>query len=231
MNLYRLKESLLQQEKTVFTLAEISRISGVKKRNIPVYVQRMKKKNLLFAVEKNKFSVTDDPFIAASQLISPAYLSLTTAFYLYNLLPQVIDRIDVLTSRKKKEAVLFGMKTSFRMLSPSRMFGYRKIKKGGSYLMLADIEKAIIDGVYFQKYCPLHSILPALAKANITKLEEYARRFAHEGVLRRLGYLLDFAGVAHHLKRKSNQVYKLNPASKKKGTFNKKWFLYVNEVL
>lgn len=231
MNLYQLKEALLRQEKAVFTLAEISRISGVKKRNIPVYMHRMKKKNLLFSVEKNKFSVTDDPFIVASQLINPAYLSLTTALYLHNLLPQVIDKIEVLTSRRKKEITLFGMKTNFRMLSPSRMFGYNKIKKGKSYLMLAEVEKAIIDSIYFQKSCPLHLILPVLAKTNTLKLERYAQRFAHEGVLRRLGYLLDYAGIAHHLQRKSNRVYMLNPASKKKGTFNKKWFLYVNEVL
>lgn len=231
MNLYQLKESLLQQEKAVFTLAEISRISGVKKRNIPVYVQRMKKKNLLFLIEKNKFSVIDDPFIVASQLINPAYLSLTTALYLHNLLPQIVNRIDVLTPRKKKETTLFGMKTNFRTLSPFRIFGYTKIKKGSSYLMLAEVEKAILDSIYFQKYCPLHLILPALAKAKIAKLEEYAQRFAQEGVLRRLGYLLDYVGINHRLQRRSNQVYKLNPASKKKGTFNKKWFLYVNEVL
>ena len=107
MNLYEIKKKLDGKEKAVFNLNEIARIIGKPNKISSVYINRMFKKNLLFKIEKNKISTTDDPFIIASQLVFPSYIGLTTSLYLQNLLPQVINKLYILTPKQKKKKVLF----------------------------------------------------------------------------------------------------------------------------
>jgi predicted transcriptional regulator of viral defense system len=231
MNLYEIKQKLARQERAVFTINEVARILRMKKLVASVYVSRMVKKGLVFRVERQKISLTDDPFIVASQLTYPSYISFTSALYLHNLFPQVIDRIYLATTVKKKSLKLFNTQIIFVNISPKFMFGYKKIKKENSFVMVADLEKAIIDCLAFPRYCRLSYLLPALRKVNIKKLQYYLAIIKKEGLNRRAGYLLDFLNIKHSIKRKNNVVYKLNPSIKKSGKFDKKWYIYVNEDL
>ncbi len=229
MNLYEIKELLKKNEKEIFTINEFSRLLNLKKEIAYIYAHRMMKKNLLIKIEKNKYSLTDDPFIIASQLIFPSYISLTSAFYLHNVMQQVIDKIYILTSRQKKQLKTNSLNIQFIKVQPRLMFGYKRIKKGNSFIMLADLEKAILDSLLFLRYCRLPLIIEALKKAKVQKLESYLSLIKNEVLTRRIGYLFDSLRIKHHLKRKNNIIYKLNPSLKKKGSFDKKWYLYVNE--
>jgi predicted transcriptional regulator of viral defense system len=231
MALYTITGELAKMERAVFTVIDIARVGNVSKKSASVYINRMLKKKLLFRIEKNKVSITDDHFIVASQIILPAYLSLTTALYLLNAIQQVVDKVYVITTRQKKSKEVFGVKTHFIKVDSNLMFGYSKVRKGNSFIMLADIEKTILDCLYFQRYCSLQYLCEALKKADIVKLESYVKRFKKESVTRRLGYLLDLVGIKHNLKRKTNTPHKLNPLKRDKGKFNKKWYLYINEEI
>lgn len=229
MSLYEIRDALRKKENAVFTLNEFARAANLKKEVARVYAHRMKKQGLLLKVERNKFATTDDPFIIASQMVFPCYISLTSALYLHNIIPQVIDTIYILTPRQKKQLTTPIAKIHFIKIKPKLLFGYKKIKKGESFIMLADIEKTIVDCLLFLRYCRLPSIFEALKKAESKKLGTYASLIGNEGLVRRLGYLLDAQGKEHGLKRKNNAVYKLNPSLRKKGILNKKWYLYINE--
>ncbi|MEW5761432.1 MAG: hypothetical protein AB1779_11775 [Candidatus Thermoplasmatota archaeon] len=231
MNLYEIKERLSQSKKSIFTINEFSRIFNIKKSVASVYVNRMIKKKLLFRIERNKVSISDDAFTLSSQLIFPSYISLITALYLHNIVEQVVDKIYVLTTKKRKNINLFGTDVIFVQTKPELMFGYKRIEKAQSFIMLADLEKTIIDCLYFQRYCRLSYIITALGKADIRKVEGYAERLNKEVVSRRLGYLLDLLGKKNSLKRKTDTTYKLNSLIKKKGKFDKKWYLYINEEI
>ena len=229
MSLYSIASELSKKEQAVFTSNEVSRIGSISKASTSVYINRLLKKKLLFRVEKNKVSTTDDPFIVASQITAPAYLSLTTALYLHNAIQQIVDTLFVMTPRQKKSQEIFGMKTTFVKVSPLRMFGYSKVRKGNSFVMVADIERAILDCLSFQRYCSLQYLCDAFRMASIKKLETYTLTLKTESVTRRVGYMLDILSIPHHLKRGTNVIHKLNSRKNKKGLFNKKWYLYVNE--
>ncbi len=231
MNLYQIKQRLTKQEKSVLTTNEIARILNIKKEIASVYINRAKKKGLIYKIERKKISLTNDPFIVASQLIYPVYISLTSALYLHNLIPQVINSIYLLSPKKRKPIRIFNTDIIFINVNPKFMFGYRKIKKGNSFIMLADLEKTIIDCINFVRYCRLNYLLPAIKKADIKKLESYLLILNKESLNRRIGYLLDLVKIKHNIKRNGIVVYKLNPTIKKKGDFNKKWYLYINEEL
>ena len=229
MNLYEIRINLLKYKKQVFSINEFARIIRIKKSIASVYINRMLKKKLIFRLERGKLSLNEDPFISASQIAFPAYLSLSSALYLHGIIKQVPDKIYLITSMKKKSLNIFGMSVILIKVNPKLMFGYSQEKKGESYIYLADIEKAVIDSLYFLRYCRIIYILEAIKKANTEKLESYALKLNKEVIIRRLGYLMDLLGVKHSLKRKNNTSYKLNPQIKSRGKFNKKWYLYVNE--
>lgn len=229
MHLYEIKEQLKKKEKAVFTVNEIARIINRDKKIVSVYINRMLKKGLIYRIEKNKISISDDPFIVASQLVFPSYISLNSALYLHNAIQQVIDRIYILTTRKRKSLYFENTKIEFINIKPKFLFGYKKIKKGDSFIMLADLEKAIIDCIRFLRYSNIKDVKNALKNANIKKLEDYINIANSEVIKRRIGYLLDMINKKHSLKRKTNVVYKLNPIIKKKDNFNNKWYLYINE--
>lgn len=231
MNLYEIKELLSKQEKAVFSINEIARLLNIKKTVTYVYVNRIIRKKLLFKIERNKVSTSDDPFIVSSQLTFPSFISLTSALYLHNVMPQIIDRIYIITTRKKESLRIFDTNITFVNVKPEFMFGYKKIKKGKSFVMIADLEKTIIDCLKFPRYCRLYYVVKAFEKADVKKIEKYISILNNEVIARRIGFLLDILKKNHSLKRKTNIVYKLNPSIKKKGKFNKKWYLYINEKL
>ena len=185
-------------------------------------------KSLLFKIEKNKFSKTKDIFIIASQLISPSYLGLTSSLYLQNEFSQIINNIDILTSKQKKKIKIFDTEINFIKIKPFLIFGYKKIKKENSYIFISDLEKTLIDSLL--KHMKIINILEIIKKTDIKKLLDYTKKINKEVLTRKIGFLLDLAKIKHSLNRTTKTIYKFNPQVKQKGKFNNKWFLYVNGV-
>ncbi len=231
MNLYEIRGKLEKQERAVFGLNEISRIIEKPKNISAVYANRMVKKGLLFKLEKNKFSVSEDIFVIASQLTFPSYLGLTTSLYLNNELSQIIDKIYVLSPKKKRKMKILGNEVIFIKINPKIIFGYKKVKKENSYIFISDIEKTIIDCILLNKYCNTLVILNALKKADTKKIEYYLSIIKKESLNRKIGFLLDYLEIEHSIKKRKKTIYKLNPSRKIKGKYNNKWRMYINEDL
>jgi len=190
----------------------------------------MCKKNLLFKIEKNKFSKSRDIFVISSQLAQPSYLGLTTSLYLQNEFSQIINKIYVLTSKQKKKMKILNTEINFIKIKPKLMFGYKKIKKENSFIFVSDLEKTIIDLFLHSGSSVIANNLELIKKADVNKLIDYLRIINKEVLNRKIGFLLDLAGIKHSLKRKTKTIYRFNPKAEK-GKFNNKWFLYVNEVI
>ena len=231
MNLYEIRAILEKQEKSVFTINEISKILKINKKIASIYIVRMRKKGLISKIEKNKICITDDIFITASQLVFTSYISLTTALYLHNIIPQIINKIYIVTAKKRRKSKISESDIVFIQTSKKMMYGYKKIRKGGGFIFLADIEKTIIDCLNFPRYCRLNYVFEAIKKADIKKLCEYLLILNKEVVNRRAGYLMDMAEISHDIKTRKKTIYKLNPTVERGGEFNKKWRLYINEKI
>ncbi|MGC8831782.1 MAG: type IV toxin-antitoxin system AbiEi family antitoxin domain-containing protein [Thermoproteota archaeon] len=225
--LMRLKESSL----AVFTLADLRRFTGASRETAYVYLSRMVKRGLVYRVEKGRFTIYSDPFLVSAQLVYPSYISFLSALFLHGKTTQTINEILVATSKRKRTMQSFGMRIKFVKLDPRLIFGFKKVKKGNSFIFLAELEKAIIDSLYLPRYCLMSEVFLALKDVDVEKTLEFASKFRIEAVNRRLGYMLDLLGVKADLPIKSKTPYKLNPANKVLGKFDSKWRLYVNEVL
>ena len=232
MDQHELLEILRNSGAYVFTPRVVSRIAGIDIKSAYVAIHRFLKKGKIYPVSKGRFSITDDPFVISTQLISPSYLSFSTAMYLHARLQQVINEIYVVTPKKKSSLKVMGMNINFVIFKPYRVFGYRKVKKGNSYVLLADIEKMVVDSLYLPRYTVFENIISTLHEGfDKELLEKYTLRMESEAVLSRAGYLLETLGYRTSLSRRTKTVYRLNPAKREYGNFNNKWRLYVNEVI
>ena len=235
MKSYEVVETLRKSRKAVFTPKDIAKITGLNGSKVYVLISRLYKRGMIFKPMKGFISLSQDPFIISSQLYPPSYISFITALYLHGKIQQVIDRIFIVTPKKRKQiAAIFEMDVHFVTLKRAMMFGYKKVRKESSYVVLADVEKAIIDCLYLPRYCRIAVVFDILkegADMDVGRLIEYAKMSKSEAVERRLGYLLDLVGIKHDLRPKNKSTYKLNPRIKAKGEFDNKWRIYVNEVL
>jgi len=232
MKLHYLLDSMKNTGLCVFTVSDLARLSGLKNDAASVYIHRMKSMDMIYPVERGKFAISSDPFVVSTQLVVPSYISLITAFYLHGRSQQVIDDLLVVSPRPKNDLTFMDTKIRFVRFQPYRMFGYRRVEKGESYLMLADLEKAAIDSLYLPRYVPVSQVKEALADGfDKDVLEEYAKMMKCEAVVRRTGFLLESLGEKTSLFPSSRTVYKLNPTVGRKGKYNGRWKMYVNEVL
>lgn len=216
----------------VFTPKDVSKIAGIDVKSAYVAIHRLLKKGRIYPVSKGRFSVTDDPFVISTQIVSPSYVSFSTAMYLHARLQQVINEVYVVSSKKRSSLKVMGMNVNFVLFKPCRVFGYRKVKKGSSYVLLADIEKMVVDCLYLPRYTAFEDIVSILREGfDKELLENYTIRMESEAVLCRAGYLLETLGYRTTLSRRTKTVYRLNPVKKEHGVFNSKWGLYVNEVI
>ena len=224
-------EELTNRGKIVFTSNDILRYSVISENSVPKYGYRLKGYHNVYKIERNKFSLTDDPFIVASQVISPAYISFNSALYINNLLSQTINTIEIATPIRKKDIIFQSMLIRFIHINPDLMFGYKKILKENSYILLADVEKIIIDILYRPDISPISNIvnIPA-SKINKSRLKEYVRSINIEAVRRRLGYIMNYKGININIKMNNSSIYKLNPYNKNKGRYVPEWKLFDNEV-
>lgn len=231
MNVGKILDIIRESKLAVFTLNDILKVTGLRRNVAYVYVNRMLKRNLIYKIERGKFTLHNDPFIVSTQLIYPSYISFFTALFLHGKTTQTINEIFVATSKRRKDLESFSMKIKFVKLNPEFMFGFKKVEKGGSFIFLAELEKVILDSLYLPRYCPISEVYRALKDVNVERLHYFASKIKMEAVNRRLGYLLDILGVKTNLTVKSKTPYKLNPAKRSLGKFNNKWRLYINEVL
>ncbi len=232
MNQYDFMEAVRNTGLEVLTPRDAARIANISINSAYVLIHRLVAKGRIHAVTKGRFAISDDIFCIASQVVSPAYLSFTTALYLHGIFPQVINQIYVVTAKKvPSPKQIVGSDVYFVAFQPRRVFGYQKVKKGQSYVMLADREKAIVDCLYLPRYASIGEVARIIREETFdqTVLEDYARRMEAESVIRRAGYLLEAAGRETQLARGTEAPYMLNPGATRRGTFNAKWRVYVNE--
>ena len=231
MTLYGLISELRNHGKIIFNSDDILEYSGISKNSVNKYGYRLNKSYNVFKIERGEYSLTDDPFIVASQIVFPGYISFDSALYMHNLFSQVINIINIATPVRKKNIIFNSTSIRFVHVNPDLMFGYQKIRKDDSYILLADVEKTIIDILYRPDISSISSILDIpVNRLNKTRLKGYSRTLTIEAVSRRLGYITDYMGIDLGITVKNNTAYKLNPYNNKKGKYVAKWKIYDNEV-
>lgn len=232
MNRYQVLRLLQKSGQSVFSSNEIKRYTKLKDSGVYSVLRRMTQEGLILNVEHGKYTISQDPFIVASQIQQPAYISFLSGLFVLGATDQVINKIQVASSRRRRGLVFENTVIDFIGFPAELMFGYKKVRKENSYVMVGELEKIILDFLYRPSDFGINYAIDAIrSDIDLARVELYLKRAHREAVLARTGYVLNELGFEVNFHRTTSTVYRLNPQSERAGRFNRKWRLMVNEAI
>lgn len=140
----------------VFTASDIEKITGKSRHYAYLWLQRLKKSDLAYEIEKGRYTVHTDSFLVASRIVWPSYVSGWAALQFHHLTEQLPNVIEVVTtrSRKRRKISFMGVEIEFSRVREPHFFGYEKIDYKRCSIFLADKEKAMLDGMLLKHLSP-----------------------------------------------------------------------------
>lgn len=184
-------ETLKNAGFVLFTVKDMCQMLSMKKTKAYNLIKALKKKGVIKKWGAY-FSFFDaDDFVIGSLLHFPSYLSLWSALQYYGLSDQMPKKIFLITTKYRKPIGNFVYVT----VASHRYFGYKKVGN----ITIAEREKAIVDGLFFPRYCGgldevYRSIRSGWKDINKKKLVSYAHQMRSKGVMKRVRYVLECYG-------------------------------------
>lgn len=229
-----IKELEILKSYPVFTLNTVKDVLKKDRPYARTYLNRLKKRGLIFSIEKNKYTCYKDPFLIASRIIWPSYISGWSALSYYHLTEQIPHAFWIITTKKKKSLTFERAKIIFIKTQPKFFFGFDKINYQNFEVFLADPEKTLIDCALFRKvsFSEIIEIFKKNLKAlQIKKFIRHLLRIRNKSLIKRFGFLLDRLGQDYSKQFKSyldpTYIF-LDYSLPKKGKRNKKWRIIIN---
>lgn len=214
--------------KPLFTLNQLSLITGHRKSYAKVLAGRLVKKGVIFRVERGKYTAHEDPMLFSSHIVQPSYLTLWTALSFYGLTTQLPREIFV-ASRVRKWPLRFGdTRINFIRLEP---WGFLKMPYRGMEIFVAEKEKLLLD-IIATNLVPVAETGELIEEADTQKVMEYSLRTGNRSLIKRVGFLLEEHGIGAENLRKmgDNNYILLIKRGKKKGKRNRRWKLTDNRI-
>lgn len=155
--------------RSVFSIQQLSNLIGKPKVIAGVYASRLVNSGLAVRLIEGKISFSNDDYIIASQLVEPSYISLNSALLYYGLSLQVPKMVECVTTRNTLKYPKAGI--IYHKIPPSLFYGFKRYAKGESYFLIAEPEKAVIDGLY-------------LNLISINDFKEYKKKLNYSNIIK-----------------------------------------------
>jgi len=217
----------------------VNTVAHIIKKDIPytkVFLNRLKKRGVISHLQRNVYTVHDDPLIIASRIVWPSYISLWAAFRYHNLTEQIPHTISVVTTRCKNRKTIVVAQTTIRFehLRPAWFFGFEKTTLKDVEIFIAEPEKALIDAVLLKKISTTEIYM--LLKENINQLSsekiiQYILQTKNKALMKRFGWMLEslHCNQAVRLQKFSYKtLLPLDYSRPRKGKKDTTWGLLVN---
>ena len=147
----------------------------------------------------------------------------------------------ILNTSLQREKTIGGMQFKMVRIPPNRMYGLEKIIIKDAEVIVSDRERTLIDLIYF--YEPIGGLKKAFEilkgevktkRADINSLVRYAARFPNPSIRKRVGFILEQAGVSDKVLKpllksvKKSSLVTLYPSKSRTGRINNKWKVIEN---
>jgi len=220
----------------VFNIDTFSNIIQKDKTYAKMHLNRLKNRDIVKQIQRNVYTVQEDPMIIASRIIWPSYISLWAALRYHNLTEQIPNKISVITPRLKSREKIQIMNTTiiFEKIRPEYFFGFSKIKIQDFEVFMVEPEKALIDAVLLKKISTseIYFILQEnIKKISTKKIVDYVLRTKNLALAKRFGWMLESLGCkyAKNLEKQMHAgMIPLDVSFPSLGLNDKKWGIIVN---
>lgn len=90
-------------------------------------------------------------YFAANKIYAPSYISMESGLSFYNLIPEGVFSTTSITTRNtaKLDSILGNF--HYRHVKTSLFFGYKLVERDGFTYKIAEVEKVILDFLYFER--------------------------------------------------------------------------------
>jgi predicted transcriptional regulator of viral defense system len=242
---------LSYEKKEIVTAGELDSYlpAGFPYRNQLVY--SLKKKRVLIPIKSGVYIfVPLDAVVTGrrvSEFLVPAvffpkndyYVGYSTMFNYYNFTDQQFQTVYVLNLRISRERTIAGISFKFIKITPGKMYGLETIRIKGKDVIVSSKERTLVDLIDYNK--PVGGIGAAAVvlerfvkekRCDIKKLIQFAVRFPKIKTRKRIGLILEKAGVGDPLLKPLEKSVKktslISFTNSRKGTINERWRSIVN---
>lgn len=242
---------LTYEAKTLVSAEELDTLFKLSAIDRAKVVSRLKRKNILVPVKRGLYVFS--PLEAGpsgrsidEMLIPPLYLpknnyyiGYSTMFNYYGFTEQIFQTLYVLNTSFNKKKIICGIWFKFLKIPENRMYGIKTIEVKGRDIMISDKERTLIDLLYFNKPVGGISVASEIFKrivqekqCEIKKLIGYASKFPNVTIRKRIGVLLESAGISepelNPLVKSIKDTAISSLGKTRKGKLNKKWRVIIN---
>ena len=134
-------EQLMEQLKKypVFDVIKVARKLKTSGKYLRLFLHRLKQKKVIIAIERNKYTLCKDPWVVASHIAWPSYISSWAALRYHHFTEQLPNTIEIVTSKKRSKRTLSfqGMYFKFIITKPALIFGFAKHIRDEKELFIA----------------------------------------------------------------------------------------------
>ncbi len=178
LGLFEIRDLALKTGRAVYSVQQLAHLIKKPYSVAKVYSWRLARKGLAKRLLRGKISFADDDFVIASQLVEPSYVSLSSALAFHNVVQQVPSSVECVCT--KNTLNFGGLGIRYHKIPASLFYGYRRHSKAGSYVFIAEAEKAVLDGLYLN-YFPKTFFDEVRGLLDEKKLKELLQRFNGRG--------------------------------------------------
>jgi len=243
---------LSYEEKDIITAKELDSYLPVNFRYRRKLVYSLKKKRILIPIKGGVYIFVPLESVPTGRrvsefLIPPIffpknnyYIGYSTMFNYYNFTDQQFQMVYVLNMALSKERTIAGLSFKFTKIPSDRLYGLEKINIKGREIIVSSKERTLVDLIYYNK--PVGGIERAAEilerfvkekKCDIKKLIEYTVRFPKIKTRKRIGLILEKAGVPDSILKPLEKSVKntslISFSNSRKGTKNERWRVIVND--
>ncbi len=223
MKTTKLLEAL--KNKPVFNVQDVERIAYCNKEYARLILNRLEKKGFVKRVVRNTYTTKDNIFVIASNITYPSYISFWSASYFLGYTEQIINKIQVATTRRIKAVKFEGYEIKFIPLK--HFFGYKKINTTEGEMFIVDGEKLLLDAFLKPEECGNLDEIEKIfenAKVDKEKIIKYLKLIRSQTVIKRVGFFLDkIKGIDISKSFKLDKNYPSLDPFNVGGKINRKW--------
>lgn len=241
--------------KNIFTFRETAEFWG-SPHNARIAIHRLVRKGWLKQLEKGKYLIvpfeagmqrqwSEDTYIIAHELVSPAAIAYWSAIRHWNWTEQIPRIVYVQTTKKKsnQRPKVLGVSYEFVTVNKRKFFGHVKEWRNGKAILITDKEKTLIDCADDVERAGGIEELSKAVNAGVSeiswqKLNDHVHQFPNGAVTKRLGFLFESlvsdlpeAGrnvLAQWQRELSAGIAPLQPSGRKSGRVVTRWRIRVN---
>lgn len=186
----------------VFSVADIRKVDP---KFYPARLNDWQKRGYIKKLRRGYYVFADVPldenllYLIANRLYAPSYITLESALSYYGLIPEGVYSITSACSKKSSSFYTPIAQFTYHRIKPQLMFGYCLQKQGDQSYKIAEVEKAVLDYLYLHPDISNRADFDEwrfnsrefLARADMNKLNQYAKAFGNKSFVARLTRLLE----------------------------------------